>query len=545
MGDFINIFITLLLVSSLLTSIAAVIAWRRSVPGLMSLTLLLLAMGLWSVSYAFQWFPVPSTVQNLLPKITYIGIVAVPALFLVFALAFARYDRFLTKRLFLGLLIEPALTLILVWTNKFHHLVFTSMIYRVSYGFNQPEFVHGSWYYLNLIYSYVVIAAGITALVSGYLRCHPSVKKQYSMILAAAMIPWTGNIVSEFILTESSFDISPLMFGLSALVFAYAVLRDRFIDIISTAHGHLIDSMSDGVLVLDTQNQIVEFNPAMQQLLNYNPVSLVGQSASDVLEAWLGRAQSMLNEDKSQTEFRVPGSPSRYLDVRLTLLHDKQQQVKGRLLVFRDITDRKQVEKKLRNANERLLGQLIEIGTLQSELRAQAIRDPLTNLFNRRYLDETLERELARAAREHYPVCVIMMDLDHFKVVNDTYGHEAGDQVLKALARTLSVGNRRGDFACRFGGEEFVVVMPNIAVEVAYQRAEELRTALNALQIQYGKFSLSTTISIGIACYPSHGEGRESVLRAADRAMYAAKNAGRNHILTYDMLEAGRRAMIN
>jgi diguanylate cyclase (GGDEF)-like protein/PAS domain S-box-containing protein len=545
MGNFINIFITMLLLSSLLTFIAAVIAWRRSVPGLTSLTLLLLAMGLWSVSYALQWLPVPSAVQNLLPKITYIGVVTVPGLFLIFALAFAQYDRFLTKRLFLGLLIEPVLTLILVWTNKFHHLVFSSMIYRVSHGFNQPEFIHGSWYYLNLIYSYLVIAIGITALVSGYLRCHPSVKKQYSMILAAAIVPWTGNVIGEFFMTENSFDITPLIFGLSALFFAYAVLRDRFIDIISAAHGHLIDSMSDGVLVLDTQNQIVEFNPAMQQLLNYNPVSLVGQSASAVLEAWLGRPQSMLNEEKSQTEFRVPGSPSRYLDVRLTLLLDKHQRVKGRLLVFRDITERKQVEKKLRNANERLQGQLIEIGTLQSELRAQAIRDPLTNLFNRRYLDETLERELARAAREHYPVCVIMMDLDHFKVVNDTYGHEAGDQVLKALARTLSAGNRRGDFACRFGGEEFVVVMPNIAVEVAYQRAEELRTALNSLQIQYGKFSLSTTISIGIACYPSHGEGRESVLRAADRAMYAAKNAGRNHILTYDTLEAGRRTMIN
>ncbi len=545
MYSYINIFVTLLLVSSLLTFIAAVIAWRRSVPGLTSLTLLLIAMGLWAALYAFQWLPLPSAVQNVLPKLTYIGVVAVPGLFLVFALAFAHYDRFLRKRLFLGLLLEPAITLFLVWTNKFHHLVFSSLIFRVSDGFIQPEFIHGSWYYLNLIYSYLAVAAGIAALVSGYLRCHPSAKKQYSMILAAAIVPWTGNVVGEFLMTESPFDITPLTFGLSAVIFAYAVLHDRFLDIISTAHGHLIDSMSDGVLVLDTQNRIVEFNPAMQHLLNYNAVSLIGQSASDVLEAWPGGARSILNEQKSQTEFQVSSSPSRYLDVRATLLLDKYQRVKGRLLVFRDITDRKQVEKKLRTANERLHGQLIEIGTLQSELRTQAIRDPLTNLFNRRYLDETLERELARAARERYPVCVIMMDLDHFKVVNDTYGHEAGDQVLKALANTLSSGNRRGDFACRFGGEEFVVVMPNIAVEVAYQRAEELRTALNSLQIQYGRFSLSTTISIGIACYPSHGEGRESVLRAADRAMYAAKKAGRNHIFTYDTLEAGRRAMIN
>jgi diguanylate cyclase (GGDEF)-like protein len=271
----------------------------------------------------------------------------------------------------------------------------------------------------------------------------------------------------------------------------------------------------------------------------------VGRSAAEFIESWLGGTQSILNGDKSQTEMRMPGSPPRYLDVRVTRLFDNRQHLKGRLMVFRDVTERKQVEKKLRNANERLQGQLIEIGTLQSELRAQAVRDPLTNLFNRRYLDETLDRELARAARERYPVCVIMMDLDHFKRVNDTYGHEAGDQVLKALAGTLSAGNRRGDFACRFGGEEFVVVMPNIAVDVAYQRAEHLRRALNSLQIPYGTFQLSTTISIGIACYPTDGQERESILRAADRAMYAAKRAGRNHILTYDALEAGRRAVIN
>jgi diguanylate cyclase (GGDEF)-like protein len=214
-------------------------------------------------------------------------------------------------------------------------------------------------------------------------------------------------------------------------------------------------------------------------------------------------------------------------------------------MVFHDVTERKLVEKKLRQANDRLQEQLIEIGTLQSELRTQAIRDPLTNLFNRRYLDDTLDRELARAAREHYPVCVIMLDIDHFKQVNDTYGHEAGDQVLKTLADTLSARNRRGDFACRFGGEEFVVVMPNITAEVAYQRAEELRTTLNSLPIPYGQFRLNATISIGIACYPSNGEERESLLRAADRAMYAAKKAGRNHIHTYDALEVKSHAMNN
>jgi diguanylate cyclase (GGDEF)-like protein len=220
----------------------------------------------------------------------------------------------------------------------------------------------------------------------------------------------------------------------------------------------------------------------------------------------------------------------------VTPLYDRSQALSGRLMVFRDITESKQVEKRLRYVNDKLQGQLIEIGLLQSKLREQAIRDPLTSLFNRRYLEETLDRELSRAARESYPVCIIMIDLDHFKRINDTHGHEAGDLVLKAIANALSEHSRRGDFACRYGGEEFVITMPNISPEIAYQRAENLRQSLNLLGVPYGCYKLSVTISIGIACYPENGQSRESILRAADQAMYAAKEAGRDHILSYNQI---------
>ena len=215
----------------------------------------------------------------------------------------------------------------------------------------------------------------------------------------------------------------------------------------------------------------------------------------------------------------------------------------GHLMVFRDITESKQVEKRLRYVNDRLQGQLIEIGLLQSKLREQAIRDPLTNIFNRRYLDETLDRELSRAAREDYPVCVIMVDIDHFKRVNDTYGHEAGDLVLKAIAATLAEHSRRGDFACRHGGEEFVVVLPNISLETACERAADLRRSLLQLSVPYEDYSLSVTISMGVACFPENGQTRESVLRAADQAMYAAKEAGRDHILSYDQVQLSEGAL--
>ena len=248
---------------------------------------------------------------------------------------------------------------------------------------------------------------------------------------------------------------------------------------------------------------------------------------------------------ETRAELEVPGKPSRYLDLRVTPLYDKAQLLNGRLMVFRDITERKQDEKRLWYANERLQRQLIEIGLLQSKLREQAIRDPLTNLFNRRYLEETLDRELARAERESYPVCIIMIDLDHFKKINDTYGHDAGDEVLRALAKTLSEQSRRGDFACRYGGEEFVIVMPNITKHTAYERARKLRRRLNSLEIPYECHRLTTTISMGIASYPANGETRQALLRAADQAMYGAKRAGRDHILTYDQFLMSEEKMEN
>lgn len=538
-----NTFVTFLLISSLLSFIGAVIAWKRSVPGITSLAFMLLFMGLWAGSYAIAWLPFPLQVKTNIPTVTYLGVVAVPSLFLTFALCFANYENVVTKRLMLGLALEPLITMFLVCTNKYHHLIFESMTLQESDGFQWLNFGHGSWYEVNLIYSYIVITIGLLALVAGMARSSPLVKKQYSMILAAALVPWLGNVFAEVFDRSFPFDITPVLFGFSSALFTYSVFRHRFMDIISMARGRLIENMSDGVLVLDANNIIVDINPAMERLLDRDRSSFFGKPASDVLEIWQEQTELIFRGEKTRTELRLPDSPSRYLDLRVTTLLDKQERLHGRLIVFRDVTDRKQVEKKLRQANERLQSQLIEIGTLQSKLRSQAVRDPLTNLFNRRYLDETLDRELARAARENYSVCLIMLDLDHFKKVNDTYGHEAGDFVLKALAETISSRSRRGDFACRYGGEEFVIVMPNIALDTAYQRAEKLRKTLNGLQIPYGNFQLSTTISIGIACYPSNGEDRESLLRAADRAMYAAKKAGRNHILTYDKLEAQHPSM--
>jgi len=518
------------------------IAWRRNALGSFALGWLLFSMTLWSGANAMRWLDIPFEAKLFWFKFMYIGILSLPTLFLVFTLKFTQNERWLTRRNLILLSVQPILFLLLLWTNDIHHLYYVSI--KPSNGIGAPilEVVTGLLYTANTIYSYAVILLTVAIMFGTALRLGPLFRNQYRLILIGSVIPWISSILNELGFNPlPGLDITSVTFGATGVLFAFAVLRARLMDLVPVARSILIENMSDGVMVLDAQNRIVDINIAMQKLLNAEKSSLLlGKEASTVLGQWMEKTEPLRSEHESRTEMQSPNNPSHYLDLRVTPLFDAYKQLSGRLIVFRDVTERKTVEKKLRNANYRLQSQLIEIGTLQSQLREQAVRDPLTDLFNRRYLEETLDRELARAAREAYPVCIIMIDIDHFKQVNDTYGHEAGDYVLKATADILRQQNRRGDFACRFGGEEFLIVMPNINMDVAIARAETLRQTLNSLKVAYGRYSLSATFSMGIACYPAHGDSREALLRAADRAMYAAKEAGRDHIRSFDELEMAK-----
>jgi diguanylate cyclase (GGDEF)-like protein/PAS domain S-box-containing protein len=172
---------------------------------------------------------------------------------------------------------------------------------------------------------------------------------------------------------------------------------------------------------------------------------------------------------------------------------------------------------------------------LRDELRQQAIQDPLTGLFNSRYLDETLPRELDRVQRLGAPLCVVMLDIDGFKKFNDSFGHGPGDALLRDLAGILREHLRKSDISCRYGGDEFVLVMPDSSIADTQERVEQIRILLKGLQKKHlGTQSLDLiTISVGIAYMPEHGTTKNELMRAADEALYSAKNAGRNRIVIY------------
>ncbi len=185
-------------------------------------------------------------------------------------------------------------------------------------------------------------------------------------------------------------------------------------------------------------------------------------------------------------------------------------------------------------AGERIVAVQEELTRAREALREQAIRDPLTGLFNRRYLEEALGRELRRAEHGHEPLGVLMLDLDYFKDFNDTHGHAAGDAMLNHLGAMLETHTRREDVTCRYGGEEFVLILPGMPLDVASRRADELRQAIGQSTVAWeGKGLASTTVSVGVACFPQHGTTGEALLAAADQALYRAKREGRDRVAVY------------
>jgi diguanylate cyclase (GGDEF)-like protein/PAS domain S-box-containing protein len=192
-----------------------------------------------------------------------------------------------------------------------------------------------------------------------------------------------------------------------------------------------------------------------------------------------------------------------------------------------------QAEKQLAITCAEHIGLALANLKLYAELQQQSIRDPLTGLFNRRYLDEFLEREIARANRASKPLAIIMLDVDYFKKFNDKFGHEAGDVVLRELGLFLQKQFRGSDIVCRYGGEELIIILPEISKEAATTRAEFIREGVKNLRINYGYTRLDAiSLSLGVACFPEDGLTGVAVIKAADKAMYHAKRLGRDCVVT-------------
>ena len=219
-----------------------------------------------------------------------------------------------------------------------------------------------------------------------------------------------------------------------------------------------------------------------------------------------------------------------WVEVLAMTIYDREGRITGYQGIGRDITARRQSELHQKKAYRTLSSQFADVSEIKAQLEEEVMQDPLTGLRNRRGMDEVLGYALARAKRDNYPMVVIMLDLDHFKHVNDTYGHAAGDEVLKSLANRLKTRLRENDLIYRYGGEEFVLAMPGMTLTQAFQKMEGWRTEFSKMKFSYGEATIMVTFSAGIAGFPEHGEAIGLLLSRADEMLYRSKKEGRNRV---------------
>ncbi|HEX6033137.1 MAG TPA: histidine kinase N-terminal 7TM domain-containing protein, partial [Anaerolineales bacterium] len=221
------------IISVLITLIASITAWRRSAPGSFALSQLLLSMAIWSGCYATRWLDIPVAAKIFWFKIMFVGVATVPTLFLLFALGFTRNEPWLTPRRLILLSVQPSISLLLQWTNDYHHLLYSSLEALQENSSTIFELTRGPWYFVNLVYSYAIIAIGIFLMSQAALRSGPLYRSQYRLTLVASLLPWGGNVFNEvFFNASNNLDIAPLTFGVSGIIFVFAILRTHFMDLI-------------------------------------------------------------------------------------------------------------------------------------------------------------------------------------------------------------------------------------------------------------------------------------------------------------------------
>jgi diguanylate cyclase (GGDEF)-like protein/PAS domain S-box-containing protein len=302
----------------------------------------------------------------------------------------------------------------------------------------------------------------------------------------------------------------------------------------------MIDALPDLLFEVGPDGTIHDYHSPRADLLAVSPAAFIGNKFSeflppDVAEAVRGALREAASKGGSSGTtyaLELPGG-KRWFELSVALKGDADDPRRRFICLARDITLRRQTQEALTAANEELKMRVLEVERLHGELHQQTLHDPLTGLHNRRYLDEALTREFMRARREDIPVGIVMADIDHFKLINDSYGHRVGDEVLVQVSGLLKNLTRGSDIVFRYGGEEFLLVFPGMNAESARNKAEEIRNGCAALSVQSDRKTLNVMMSFGVAAFPDHGEHWEQIIDKADKAMYQSKCEGRNRVTVF------------
>lgn len=519
-------------------SISFFVAKKFIVPGRNALIFVLVSLAVWSFGYAMITFSTSVADKKFWLRVENIGINSQPVLWLYFVLTYSRRNKLTLWPFVVMFCIIPFIALSFIFSDRWFHLYYAS-ISMVSENGGPLVVQRGPWYWAAFFQSYALNIISTLLLIWRFISFRDIFRRQLGFLIFAVLIPLIVNIgyqlVSNLVPSISApIDLTPISFTLSIGLISAGIFRTRLLDLVPIARDVVMEHIPEMVFVVDAHDRVLDANTVAETWIGISRRDMVGKDPMEVFEKWPQLLHCFLFTERTREEVQISENPLQMMEVVVTpLVAEDTGEINGRVILAYNITERKLLENELKNTNKALEAKIDEVEFLKERLQEQAIRDPLTGVYNRRFLAEILEKEISKAEREHLPVSVVMMDVDHFKNFNDTYGHKCGDIVLIDLAKYLTDNSRQSDVVCRYGGEEFIILMPGASLQDAYERAEAWRQGYTSKVIEYEGKLLTTSFSAGVASFPIHGETGEAILHNADHALYQSKSNGRNRVTLY------------
>ncbi|MFF2092306.1 histidine kinase N-terminal 7TM domain-containing protein [Paenibacillus sp. NPDC058174] len=470
-------------------------------------------------------------------KVEYWGLPFLPPISLLLIMQFLGMERYLKPPLRIGLFVMPVVTVLLVMTNDFHHFYYRSVEISRTASFLKVDLVAGPWYIIQGGYTFGCMFGGVVLLLLYWNRMKSSYRLQHVTMLVGLLLPIAGDFAYLGNLTPEGIDPIPVIMTITSAMYMYALAGKGLMNVAPIARDNLFESMGDGVLVLDMENRLVDYNPAAASVITKLTANSIGHSIEPL---WRMHTDALLldpREEELESSARdvsaiqeeevlwMLDGQAYYYQIRSSIVRKKGGQENGKLIVLIDVTERVQ---------------------LQEKLRYLAYHDGLTGVYNRSHFIQLSEKLLDEAVSANEPLAILLFDIDHFKRINDGYGHDVGDKALLHVVELCRGLLRSEDIFARYGGEEFVIAMPGLSLYEAAAAAQSIRAAIAAQPLVLTAMSqlqpqpqpppvVSITASFGVAVASSIGLSGGGVtvsqtLSAADRALYEAKNSGRNTV---------------
>ncbi|MCX6024084.1 MAG: diguanylate cyclase, partial [Chloroflexi bacterium] len=512
MFSFLTAYLLLLFLGAAMLPMLGLYVWRRRKAGGMTAgAVYFWSAAVWGGCYLLYLLSPDPAVRLFWFKAQHVGSVMLTPAVLFFALGVMGRGQRLKPWLAALMALEVLITLAMVFTNDAHHLFWTTLAPDPNGGFPPLIADRGPYGRLRMFYANTLQAGAVGGLVLWLPRTSPAYRRELLLAVTTSVFPWLAALLTYTGLSPfGRLDLSTGGHALMALSWVALIVRRGLLDIVPVARHAVIEGMRDAMFTVNSENIVMDMNPAAQFLLGSNSSGALGRPAAEVFARWpalLHRLQESATES-SYVEVKIDqGAPPKahIFEFRIAAWRDQQNRLLGRLVVAYDITERKLAE---------------------AELERQALYDALTGLPNRVLLSRRLEEALGQGEGQGAATALLIMDLNGFKDVNDTFGHETGDELLRQVAGRLQRVVRQGETAARLGGDEFAVILPGAAGgEIAILVAQRILAAFEApFTAEVG--ALAIGVSIGIALAPEHGSDAPALMRQADIAMYAAKRFG-------------------